>query len=68
MQDVGILASTDPVALDKACLDIVFNTPVSDTDNPQPLVKRIQKKHGTHTVDYAAQIGLGTQHYRIVEL
>ncbi len=68
MQDVGILASTDPVALDQACLDIVFNTPVSDTDNPQPLVKRIQKKHGTHTVDYAARIGLGTQHYRIVEL
>ena len=68
MQDVGILASTDPVALDQACLDIVFNTPVSDTNNPQPLIKRIHKKHGTHTVDYAAQIGLGTQHYRIVEL
>lgn len=68
MQDVGILASTDPVALDQACLDIVFNTPVTDTNNPQPLIKRINKKHGTHTVDYAAQIGLGTQRYRIVEV
>ena len=68
MQDVGILASTDPVALDQACLDIVFNTPVSDTNNPQPLIKRIHKKHGTHTVDYAAQIGFGTQRYRIVEM
>ena len=68
MQDVGILASTDPVALDQACLDIVFNTPVTDNNNPQPLIKRIHKKHGTHTVDYAARIGLGTQRYRIVEL
>ena len=68
MQDVGILASTDPVALDQACLDIVFNTPVTDTNNPQPLIRRINKKHGTHTVDYAAQIGLGTKKYRIVEI
>ena len=68
MQDVGILASTDPVALDQACLDIVFNTPITDNNNPQPLIKRINKKHGTHTVDYAAQIGLGTQRYRIVEI
>ena len=68
MKDIGILASTDPVALDQACLDIVFSTPVTDTNNPQPLIKRINKKHGTHTVDYAAQIGLGTQRYRIEEL
>ena len=68
MQDVGILASTDPVALDQACLDIVFNTHVSDTNNPEPLKKRINKKHGAHTVDYAAWIGLGTKRYRIVEI
>ena len=68
MQDVGILASTDPVALDQACLDIVFNTPATEENNPVPLQKRILKKHGTHTVDYAASIGLGTKRYRIMEL
>ncbi|MBQ9864096.1 MAG: DUF362 domain-containing protein [Bacteroidales bacterium] len=68
MQDVGILASTDPVALDQACLDIVFNTPDTEDNNPVPLQKRINKKHGPHTVDHAARIGLGTKRYRIVEL
>ena len=68
MQDVGILASTDPVALDQACLDIVFNTKATEDNNPVPLQKRINKKHGTHTVDYAARIGLGTKRYRIVVL
>lgn len=68
MQDVGILASTDPVALDKACLDIVFNTQPSEGNDPKPLIRRINSRHGTHTVDYAAQIGLGTKKYRIVEI
>lgn len=68
MKDVGILASTDPVALDQACLDIVFNTTPTEDNNPAPLIKRIHKKHGTHTVDYAAQIGLGTKRYKIIEL
>ena len=67
MRDVGILASTDPVALDQACLDIVFNTPVTEDNDPTPLQKRIRKKKGAHTVDYAARIGLGTKRYRIVE-
>ncbi|MBO4599993.1 MAG: DUF362 domain-containing protein [Bacteroidales bacterium] len=68
MEDVGILASTDPVALDQACLDIVFNTPATEGNDPTPLIRRINKKHGTHTTDYAAKIGLGTQRYRIVEI
>lgn len=68
MQDVGILASTDPVALDQACLDLVFNCPTTEDNNPEPLKKRINKKHGRHTVDYAEQIGLGTKRYRIVEI
>lgn len=68
MKDVGILASTDPVALDQACLDIVFNSPTTEDNNPEPLKKRINRKHGRHTVDYAAQIGLGTKNYTIVEI
>lgn len=65
MKDVGILASTDPVALDQACLDLVFKSPVTEDNNPEPLKKRINKKHGRHTVDYAAQIGLGTKNYTL---
>ncbi len=68
MKDVGILASTDPVALDKACLDIVFNHEASPGDDNKPLVNRINRQHGTHIVDYAAQIGFGSMEYEIIEL
>ena len=66
IQDVGILASTDPVAVDQACLDIIFNMPTDSLNNPEPLIKRIHKKHGPHTVDHAAKIGLGTKRYKII--
>ena len=68
MKDVGILASTDPVALDKACLDIVFNHKATAGDDNKPLIERINRQHGTHIVDYAEQIGLGSMKYQIVEL
>lgn len=66
VQDVGILASTDPVALDQACLDIIYRMPTDEANNPEPLRKRISSRNGQHTVDYAASIGLGTQKYTIV--
>ena len=68
MKDVGILASTDPVALDKACLDLVFNHKASEGDDEKPLIERINRQHGTYIVDYAEQIGLGTRSYRLVRL
>ena len=68
MKDIGILASTDPVALDKACLDLVFNHQSVAGDNASPLVSRIESLHGTHTVEYAEQIGLGTQRYTLIDL
>lgn len=68
MQDIGILASTDPVALDQACLDLVYAVkPTKDNDN-RPLIERIESRNGKHTVDYAAQIGLGSQQYKLVRL
>lgn len=68
LKDYGILASTDPVALDKACVDIIFNMkPSGDNDNA-PLIERINSRHGTHTIDYAAQIGLGSLEYQIIDL
>ncbi len=66
LKDIGILASTDPVALDQACLDLVYAVkPTEDNDN-RPLVERINKQHGRHTVDYAERIGLGSKDYEIV--
>ncbi len=68
MKDIGILASTDPVALDQACLDLVFNVNPTEGNNNQPLVERIKKLHGTHTVEYAAGIGLGSMEYELVSI
>lgn len=68
MKDVGILASTDPVALDRACLDLVFNHTPSEGDDNAPLIERIKSRHGTHIVDYAEKIGLGSQKYELVKI
>lgn len=68
MKDIGILASTDPVALDQACLDLVFNVEPTEGDDNRPLIERIKQLHGTHTVEYAAQIGLGSMKYELVSI
>ena len=68
MKDVGILASLDPVALDKACLDLVFGHTDAKGDDSKPLQERINRQHGTYIVDYAEQIGLGTRKYKLVNI
>lgn len=68
LKDYGILASTDPVALDKACVDIVFNMHPSEGNDNAPLIERINSRHGTHTIDHAASIGLGSLSYEIIDL
>lgn len=68
MKDIGILASLDPVALDKACLDLVYNHEPTTGDDNAPLIQRIDSRHGTHTVDYAEQIGLGTKSYELIDI
>ena len=68
MKDIGILASTDPVALDKACLDLVFNHQNTTGDSNSALVSRIESLHGTHTVSYAEQIGLGSQSFTLIDV
>ena len=68
LEDYGILASTDPVALDQACVDIINQQKVTATNDPTDLLSRIDKQHGTHTIDHAAQIGLGTKKYTIVNI
>jgi uncharacterized Fe-S center protein len=65
LNDIGILASLDPVALDKACVDLVYAAP---EDQSASLRARIEQMHGTHTLDYAEEIGLGTQNYELVNI
>lgn len=68
MKDLGILASTDPIALDQAYFDLVFNVKPTESDDNAPLIERIKSRHGTHTVEYAAQIGLGSMKYELVSI
>ena len=68
LKDYGILASTDPVALDQACLDIIFGWDSKPGDTAQPLIDRINKLHGIHTVEHAAAIGLGSRKYNLVSI
>ena len=65
MKDVGILASADPVAVDQACLDLVYNSTDSGKDK---LIARIESLHGVHTVEAAADLGVGTREYELIEL
>lgn len=65
MGDIGILASLDPVALDKACVDMVR---ASKDHGKIHLIERIDSRHGMHTLDYGEKIGLGCQEYRLVRL
>lgn len=65
MGDIGILASLDPVALDKACTDLVRS---SEDHGKVHLIERIDSRQGMHTLDYAEQIGLGSQQYELVRL
>jgi len=68
LKDIGILASTDPVALDQACLDLVFSHTDASGDDAKPLQERINRQHGTHITEYAEQLGLGTRKYNIVNI
>lgn len=65
MKDVGILASLDPVAVDQACLDIVYNRADPGKDK---LIERIESLHGVHTVEAAEEEGVGSREYEIVEI
>lgn len=63
MADIGILASLDPVALDKACVDLVYAAP-----DGKDLIERIESRNGTHTLEHAEKIGLGSQKYNLVKI
>ena len=68
LEDYGILASTDPVALDQACIDIINQQKVTATNDPTDLLSRIDQQHGVHTIEHAEAIGLGTRKYNLVSI
>lgn len=65
MKDIGILASLDPVALDQACVDLVYN---SDDPGKDHLIERIESRNGTHTIDAAYELGVGNKEYELIEV
>ena len=65
MKDIGILASTDPVALDQACIDLVYN---SDDKGRDELVKRIESKNGLLTIESAEKQGVGSREYELINI
>ncbi len=65
IKDIGILASLDPVAIDQACIDLVKN---SDDEGKAHFLERVESRNGTHTIDVAEELGIGTKQYELIEL
>ena len=65
MKDIGILASLDPVAIDQACLDLVYNSTDSGKDE---LIKRIESLHGVHTIEAASDLEIGSREYELITI
>ena len=65
MKDIGILTSLDPIAIDQACLDIVYNSSDAGRD---ALIERIESRHGVHTIEAASELGFGSREYELIEV
>ncbi|MBR1457307.1 MAG: DUF362 domain-containing protein [Oscillospiraceae bacterium] len=65
MKDVGILASLDPIAIDQACIDLIYG---SDDPGRDHFVERVESRNGIHTIEAAAELGFGSRAYELVEL
>ena len=65
MKDIGILASTDPIAIDQACIDLVYNSKDPGRDH---FVERVESRNGLHTIEAAAELGFGTREYELISI
>ena len=65
MKDIGILVSLDPIAIDQACLDLVY---AADDPGRDHLIERIESRNGVHTIEAAAALGFGSRDYDLVEV
>ena len=65
IKDIGVLASIDPVAIDKACIDLVKN---SNDPGIEHFFERVNSRHGTHTIDVAEDLGIGSKEYELIDI
>lgn len=65
MKDIGILSSTDPVALDQACIDLIYN---SNDSGKEHLIERIESRNGKYTIDCAEKLGVGSKEYELINI
>ena len=65
MADIGILASDDPVAIDQACIDLVY---AAQDSGKEHLIERIESRNGVHTIEAAAELGYGSREYELIEI
>lgn len=65
MDDIGILISTDPIAIDQACIDLVY---ASNDKGRDHLIERIESRHGIHTIEAASALGYGSRKYELIEI
>ena len=65
MKDIGILASLDPVAIDQACIDLIYK---SDDPGRDHFIQRVESRNGVHTIEAAAELGIGTREYELIEV
>jgi len=65
MKDIGILASTDPVAIDQACIDLIYS---SDDPGKEHFIERVESRNGIHTIEAAAALGYGSREYELIEI
>ena len=65
MKDIGMLASLDPIAIDQACMDLVYK---SDDPGKEHFLERVNSRNGTHTIDVAEKLGFGTKKYELINI
>lgn len=65
MKDIGILASLDPIAIDQACIDLVYN---SDDSGKEHFIERVERQNGVHTIEAAAELGFGSREYELIHI
>jgi uncharacterized Fe-S center protein len=65
LKDIGIMASTDPIAIDQACIDMVMN---SDDPGKEHFMERVNSRHGIHTIEAAADLGFGSRAYELINI
>lgn len=65
IQDIGVLISTDPVAIDQACIDLVYQ---SNDPGKAHFIERVETRNGTHTINEAEKLGIGSKHYELINI